>query len=75
MVRIAETNFENFLAMTARCEGEFAVAPSVIASDVRWARLKPMYHAQLHQLVESPIDGWRMGNTGGPYSVEDRVGA
>jgi hypothetical protein len=37
--------------------------------------LEPMYHAQLHQLVESPIDGWGMGNAGRPYSVEDRVGA
>ncbi len=75
MIRIAQRNFENLLAMTAGREGKFAVAPSVTASDVRWPRLEPMYHAQLHQLVESPIDGWGMGNAGRPYSVEDRVGA
>jgi hypothetical protein len=75
MIRIAQRNFENFLAMAARCEGKFAVAPSVIASDVCWPGLEPMYHAQLHQLVESPIDGWGMGNARGPHSVEDRVGA
>ena len=75
MIRIAQRNFENLLAMSAGREGKFAVAPSVIASDERWTRLEAMHHAQLHQLIKSPIDGWGMGNTGRPYSVKDRVGA
>jgi hypothetical protein len=75
MIRIAQRNFENLLAMTAYREGKFAVAPSVIASDESWERLEPMYHAHLHQLIESSIDGWGMGNTGRPHPVKDRVGA
>ncbi len=75
MIRIAQRNFENLLAMTAYREGKFAVAPSVIASDESWARLEPVHHAHLHQLVESSIDGRGMGNAGRPYPVKDRVGA
>jgi hypothetical protein len=75
MIRIAQRNFENLLALTAYRKGKLAVAPSVIASDECWARLEPMHHAHLHQLVESPIDGWGMGNAGRPYPVKDRVGA
>jgi hypothetical protein len=37
MIRIAQRNFENLLALTAYREGKLAVAPSVITSDESWA--------------------------------------
>ena len=75
LVLVAQRDLDDLLAVAADGEGEFAVAGAVVAGDEGRAGLKPVHHAELHQLVQRAIDRRRMGDARDPHPVEDGIGA
>ena len=66
LVLVGQRDLDHLVALPADGEGELAVAGAMAAGDEGRARLEPVHHALLHQLVQRAIDRGRMGDAGGP---------